>query len=120
MEQDLYKNITVITGGFLVIALIFDIQVLEYAAATIAVGSFIIPPFGRLVNWLWLKLALGLGWINSRILLSIIYYVFLFPIALASRLFNRDSLKLKKIGDNESYYSERNHKYSKADLENIW
>lgn len=118
MEQNIYKNISIITGGFLVFHLIFDLDVLLYIGVGVSVGSALIPSLGKLINWMWMKLALGLGWFNSRVLLSIIYFVFLFPIAMISRIFNRDSLNINKRG--ESYYTNRNHIYQKEDLENIW
>ncbi len=120
MKQDLFKNITVITGGFLVIGLIFELNVLIYIATVVSMGSVLIPPLGHLINWLWMKLAFGLGWVNSRVLLSLIYYVFLFPIALVSRIFKKDSLLLKKDPKSTTYFECRDHTYTKEDLENIW
>ncbi len=118
MNQDIYKNITVITAGFLALGFIFKIDVLLYIAGGVSIGSVLIPPLAQLINWLWLKLALGLGWFNSRVLLSIVYFIFLIPIALISRIFKRDSLGLDR--KEVSYYAERNHSYKKEDLENIW
>jgi hypothetical protein len=120
MKQDLYKNITVIIGGFLVFAFIFNLEALIYAATIIAVVSALVPPFARVVNWLWLKLAFGLGWFNSRVLLTTIYFIFLFPIATISRLFTKNLLMLKRKPGSKSFYTERNHTYTRADLENIW
>ena len=120
MNQDLYKNITVIVGGFLVISWIFDWEILTQIATVIAVACALVTPIARGVNWLWLKLAFVLGWFNSRVLLSVIYFVFLFPIALFSRLFKKDALVLKRQDKLDSYYSPRDHKYLKEDLENIW
>ena len=73
-------------------------------------GSFI-------VKW-WFKLAEGMGWVMSRIILSTIFFLFLFPLALLSKIFNKNLLGLKK--EKGSAFSERNHTYTKEDLENIW
>jgi hypothetical protein len=51
--------------------------------------------------------------------LSIIYFVFLMPIAWISRLFTKDPLMLK-AKDSDSLYTTRDHLYKKEDLENIW
>jgi hypothetical protein len=41
---------------------------------------------------LWMKLAEALGWINTRILLIIVYYLVVTPIGLLMRLFRRSPL----------------------------
>ena len=52
--------------------------------------------------------------------LSFIFFVFLFPIAMLSRLFGgKSSLQLKKVEGN-SYYFTRNHKFEAKDLKNTW
>ena len=123
-QTDRYKNILVIVVGFSLIAWLLKIdlstKVLIWKIA-IAVGgvSLLIPPVAKAIDWAWLKLALGLGWINSRILLSLIYFLFLLPIAWISRLFTKDPLNLKK-NNTPSLYVTRNHEYTKEDLENIW
>lgn len=98
---------------------IFDIPVLGKIALVIGAVSIFIPPAARAIEWVWFKIALGLGWINSRILLSIVYFVFLMPIAWLSRLFTNDPLALKK-GRRQSLFVTRDHLYTGKDLENIW
>jgi hypothetical protein len=118
-NQDRYKTILVIVIGLTALAWIFKIPYLTEIAFWIGVIAVFIPPAAKAIEWFWLKLALGLGWINSRILLSIIYFVFLMPIALLSRFFTKDPLMLK-AKNSASLYANRNHRYSKKDLENIW
>jgi hypothetical protein len=73
------------------------------------------------ISWAWLKLGEMMGAVMSKVILSLIFFVFLFPIAVLSRLFNRgkDNLHLQKSND-ASYYFIRNHKYEAKDLENVW
>lgn len=71
------------------------------------------------ITWAWMKLAEVMGFISSRILLTIVFFVFLFPIAMLSRLFNKDKLQLKKKASG-SYYIERNHEFVAKDMENVW
>jgi hypothetical protein len=118
-NQDRYKTILVIVTGFLVIAWVFKIPLLSKVAAGTAVLCILSPLAAKWIEWAWLKLAVGLGWINSRILLTIIYFVFLLPIAWLSRLFTNDPLKLKTKNE-PSLYLTRDHLYKKEDLENIW
>jgi hypothetical protein len=117
--QDRYKTILVIVTGLLVLAILLKLPVLTTLAIALAIISILIAPAARALEWLWLKLALGLGWINSRILLSIIFFGVLLPMAWFSRWFNRDSLNLKR-NHATSIFHTRNYRYSKKDLEDIW
>ncbi len=113
------ESILAITTGLLALGLIFKIKILFTIAVLTGISGLMIPPLAKAIAYVWIKFAELLGYLNSRILLSIIFYLFLFPIALVSRLFNKDSLQLspKKSG---SYFTERNHEYSADDFEHPW
>ena len=65
----------------------------------------------------WMALGLALGWINSRIILGLIFLVVLQPIALIMRAFGHDPLR-KKQSNKSSYREHRiNHK---IDLKRIF
>ncbi len=106
--------------GFLVLSFIFK-QYQSYLvilATVLGLVFLILPSLGDLILKLWFKIAEILGWINSRILLGIVFYVFLFPLAVLSRLSQKNPLQLKKTPD--SLFATRNHRYEPKDLENIW
>jgi hypothetical protein len=117
--QDRYKTILVIVTGLLILAKIFDLPVLLTIAIVIGVVTIFIQAAAKGIEWLWFKLALALGWINSRILLSVIFFGVLVPMAWFSRWFTGDSLNLKR-NHAASVFHTRNYRYSKKDLENIW
>ena len=72
------------------------------------------------ISWAWWKLSELMGAVMSRVILSIIFFVFLVPIAFLSRLFSKkDNLQLKKT-TGDTYYISRNHLYETKDLENGW
>lgn len=118
-NQDRYKTILVIVTGFLVISLIFKIPTLTMISMSIGVVSILLPFAAKWIEWTWNKIAYALGWINSRILLSVVYFLFLLPIAWVSRFFTNDPLKLKRK-NTATMYLTRDHLYKKEDLENIW
>jgi hypothetical protein len=118
-SQDRFKTILVIVTGLLALAWIFDVPVLGKIALAIGAISIFVPPAARGIEWAWLKLALALGWVNSRILLSIIFFLFLMPLAWISRMFTKDPLALKN-DKRTTLFVERNHLYTGKDLENIW
>jgi hypothetical protein len=118
-SQDRFKTILVIVTGLLALAWIFSIPLLGKIAVLTGALSIFIPAFARAIEWVWFKIALALGWVNSRILLSIVFFLFLMPIAWLSRLFTKDPLALRKV-KRETLFATRNHLYTGKDLENIW
>ena len=54
----------------------------------------------------------------STIIMTIVYYLILVPIAAIYKLSNKKMLDLKNPG--ASMWQERNHNYQKEDLENVW
>ncbi len=108
----------VISTGLLVFWYIYKSDVLIYIAFAIGLtGAFFNKPAG-LIHWLWYKIAELLGFITSKILLSILFFVFLFPIAILYKLSNKNILQLKR--SSKTYWKVRNHKYEASDIENLW
>jgi hypothetical protein len=116
---DRHKTILVIVAGLLVLFWIFDNKYLLWAASGISLVTLVIPVTGEWLVWAWFKLAQVLGWINSRILLSAIFFLILTPIAIISRLFQKDNLQLKGK-DASTLFHSRDHLYTKDDLSNPW
>ncbi len=115
-----YLVILIIVTGLSVLHLLFKIEILLPIALSIAGISILSSHVAGWIVWVWDKIALVLGTVNSKILLSVIFYVFLFPIAIISRISKKkDPLILKKRPEG-SYYQERNYTYTKEDLENVF
>ena len=57
---------------------------------------------------LWMKLGFILGWINSRIILSLVFLFVLIPISLIMKCFGHDPLNKKKIRKNSYRVSRKN------------
>lgn len=115
MSKD-QKSILIITAGFILLGLLAgEYSIYYYVITVIATITCLSIKWVRdIILSVWNGIGKVLGWINSRIILSIIFYLILTPIATLKRMFS------KKKSTNESYYFNRNHKYTKADLENPW
>ncbi len=108
----------VISTGLIVIYFFKPYEALLMAAAVLGFVGVFVNPLAKWVTWGWYKLADLLGFVMSKVVLSIVFYVFLFPIALLARMSKKDLLQLKKRDD--TYWTTRNHKYTAKDLENVW
>ena len=124
MKLNHKKNLEAILAicvGLLVFFWIFGNHYFLIASTVIGVAGLLSSFLAEKIAWFWYKLAAVLGKINGFILLTILFYLILTPIALLSKLFKKDELQLKKKNNsNASYFVERNHSYSKKDLENPW
>ncbi len=109
----------VIVTGLVVLYFVFKSPWWLYAAAAVGVLSLAIPVVGDLIVKAWFKVAEILGNINGKIILSVMFFVFLWPIAMLYRLSTKNPLTIKRTNDS-SFYTERNHQYTKDDLEQTW
>lgn len=75
-------------------------------SAFFLLAGFFVPALLGPLNKLWFQLGLLMGRVVSPIVLGVIFFVVLSPIAILMRVFGRDELKLKKR-DVSSYWVER-------------
>ncbi|MFD1145246.1 SxtJ family membrane protein [Larkinella insperata] len=116
---DRLKAQLVIVTGLVVLYFVFHSVYWLYAAAAVGLLSVLVPKAGNGLAWLWFQLAEGLGWINSRVLLTVLFGLVLVPIAWLYRLSKKNPLAIRQP-KNASLYHERNHTYTKDDLEHPW
>lgn len=64
------------------------------------------PSLARSFHLWWMRLALALGYLNSRVLLSLMFYGVFTPYGLVSRLVKRDPLQ-RRGPQRESYWIPR-------------
>jgi Saxitoxin biosynthesis operon protein SxtJ len=110
----------VITAALLIFYFFNQKTWLLKSALGLALIAIFLPKIMIWIHEIWMKLAALLGLINGKVLLSILFFVILTPLAWLSRLFGKNSLQLKPKPQNESYYVERNHTFTKEDLEQLF
>lgn len=69
--------------------------------------AFIMPVLLKPIYIFWMKLALVLSWINTRLILLIIFYLIFTPIGLVMMLFGIDLLERRIERNKESYWKEK-------------
>jgi hypothetical protein len=79
------------------------------------------PEWLSLVYFIWMKLAFVLSWVNTRILLSIIFFCILTPVSLGMKLFRFDPLDRAINKNKESYWIQRPKKaFVKPDYDSLY
>ena len=71
--------------------------------AALWLPALFMPGILRPVYSTWMKIGQGLGWINTRIILGILFYVLILPMGLIMRLFGNDPMARKCDKSASSY-----------------
>jgi hypothetical protein len=85
-------------------------------AAALLLGAAIAPSLLRPVYRAWMRLGEALAWVNTRIILTLIFFLVVTPIGLVMRLFGRSPIAVAKR--NDSYWTDvEPHSYGERHVE---
>lgn len=121
-----FKTVATFCVVFILIGLWFHfrseaewaIWMISIAAGLIAL-SLLSSSIALILAKAWMGLGKALGWVNSRIILSVVFLFVLTPVSLVYRLVKGDTLQLRR-NPGKSYFSKRKHPYRFEDLQNPW
>lgn len=113
------KTVLVITVGMLVVYLATKWKWSINVSIIVGILGLVSNYFAEKIDFLWMKLSLLLSLIVPNILLSIIFYLFLTPLALLSKHFGeKNQLSLKNTA--QSLFKHKNKHYEKISFEKPW
>lgn len=72
-----------------------DPRILYGVSAFLVVCGLIAPAVLRPFNFVWMKLAVVLGWIMNRVILGFMFYIVFTLVATIMRIMKRDALRMK-------------------------
>jgi hypothetical protein len=108
------RNFGWLIGGFLILLgayhYFFGEPALVYLVAigmVIGIGAWVFPSLFRPVYWLWMLVAVVLGWIISRVILTVFFYVVLTPIGWIGRIFGKRYMSLGFDKEASTYWGKR-------------
>ncbi len=81
-------------------------QLFVIIASTFIGLGFILPILLKPIYFLWMIFAAILGWVMTRVILSLVFYLVITPIGLITRILGEDFLALKK-SQSDSYWNHR-------------
>jgi hypothetical protein len=114
-----YETISVLAFFSLAAGLWFQQPVFFYVALLILFLGVFVRKAAVWVAWGWLQFAHFIGMVNTTIILTLIFFLILTPIALCYRLFYGDSLRIKHKTPDSTWH-RRDHTYNKSDIEKAW
>ncbi len=112
------KSILVIIVGLLIINIFYPNDLLLYSCLLLAlIGSFS-NFLSSKVESIWFGTAYILGLIIPKIILISIFYLFLFPLSILSRISRNDLLNLKNSSD--SVFKDSSREFTKKYFHKTW
>ena len=97
----------VITAALIIMNIITEHDVYLYIAVGISVLAFF-PFFAKMISYIWQSVGIGLGFVVSKVILSAVFYLILFPISLLQKLFSTKSSISKK--KQKTYWIDKENK----------
>lgn len=113
------KTVLTIVVGFILVYLVTKWKWSLSLAFFVGLAGVLSDFIARQIDFVWMKLTLVLSYIVPNIVLSIIFYFFLFPIAMLTRLFGKkDPMNLKNTAS--SLFKTNEKVFDKAYFEKHW
>ena len=107
--------ILLIIAGFLFWKEKESFQILLTFGVTLCILGIVIPFILKPIYWVWMIFATILGWIMTRVILSLLFYIIFTPIGLIPRFFGKQFLELRWDKSKESYWNYRTIKHLKME-----
>ncbi|MFT3846596.1 MAG: SxtJ family membrane protein [Lacibacter sp.] len=113
--QQKHTSLVTIIAGFLLLYFLFK---KDWLLVPVGIGVFglLFGNIGDIIHHSWMKLAKLLGFINSRVILTVLFFFILTPVAFLMRLFGKGSFLKSKPP--LTAFVTRVHIYKKEDLQN--
>ena len=120
------RKFGLITGAIIVVLFafffpwVFDMVAMPLwpwvVAGLLWVPALFIPGVLRPVYTIWMKIGHAVGWVNTRIILAVLFYALVLPMGLIMRLFGKDPMA-RKVDKSASSYRIDSVSESKDRLE---
>ena len=119
------RNFGITIGLFLMIfgGILFWKEIEDYIFVTFVGIVFIVCGLGlpiilKPIYLFWMIVSSILGWVMTRVVLSILFFTMITAIGLISKLFGKQFLDLKWDNSKNSYWDQRQGKPEKSSYEN--
>lgn len=119
-DQKALETMSVFSLASVLSGWIFDFYYAPHFAGLFILIGLFVKPLAKMLSKAWLLFGETLGGIVNRLLLFVVYFTILTPMAFMYRLTKKDSQFFVKGANKKSYFIDRNTKYTKKDLLRPW
>ena len=117
---DTFKTVNILALALLIGYIVFDIKWLLWIALLLVFGNAVESRITALIATYWMKFAAIAGNYNAKLILSIMFFLVLTPIASVYRLLNSNIVNHFRKNQRQSYFDDVNKSYIKSDFEKLW
>ena len=117
---DTFKTVNILALAFLVAHLAFGAPWLLWLAILLVIGNAFESRVTTRIAAAWMKFAAAVGHFNTRVILGILFFLVLTPLAFAYRLLNRDLVDHFRENRRSSCFDDVQKRYTKSDFEKLW
>ncbi len=122
-KKELKKFGVTIGGALLLISLVLFLQ--EKPSALYFMGggvafliiAQILPILFLPLQKVWMAFSVVMGFIMTRVILAILFYIIITPISFISKIFGKDFLSLKIEKERKTYWNLRDEEYGQSSTE---
>ena len=114
LSKDSLKKFGItMSAAFAIIALVINLKhrhdplPVAVVSAVFLLLGLAIPASLKWAYIVWMKFALVLGWVNTRIILCILFYLFFTPIGIGIKILRIDLLDKRVQKDKDSYWKPK-------------
>ncbi|MCX5847932.1 MAG: SxtJ family membrane protein [Deltaproteobacteria bacterium] len=119
-KRETLNTIIVLAAACLIAFLIFNITWFLWIVLFLSIGGLFESRITTGIAKYWMKFGRALGTFNSKIILTLIFFIILTPLAFFFRLFNKQLVNHFKTNSRTSYFDDVNKSYQKSDFEKLW
>ncbi|MCK5584094.1 MAG: hypothetical protein KAI33_09890 [Elusimicrobiales bacterium] len=116
---DIVQTLNILSAAFMILYLLFARKWIFYIAAILLLLSILDKlAISKFIAKLWVSFGKWIGEINTKIILSIVFYFILTPVAFLYRFFNKEKIKHFKEDSKTSFFENlKTGNYEKRDFE---
>jgi hypothetical protein len=119
-DYKILETMGVLAMASMVVGFLLHSEVFFGLAFLLLLSGIFFKRISALIARAWLRFSSLLGALNGRVILTVIFFLVLTPIALLYRAINGDTMKLRRKSLEGSLWTARDHPYEAKDLENTW
>ncbi|MBL7883361.1 MAG: hypothetical protein JNL69_04795 [Bacteroidia bacterium] len=111
------KDLAIVLLGLSLLAYLFQSIALLILVLILLLVVLLFEKSIDLILFLWQKIAHVLGYINTRIILFVFYFIIVTPYSWLMKLFNKNKIQSK---GEKTQFIDSIYTYTASDFENMW
>lgn len=119
-KTEVSKTISVLSLASLAGFFLFKASWLLWLSALLTAGNVFENRITLLIATYWIKFATFLGHVNSKIILTVVFYLVLTPFAILYRIFNKASVESFLRNKRTSNFEDCTAEIKKESFEKVW